>query len=91
MNHCGGPLDHSSLENCFNSAKLDNDYSHVTTYQSNSSTDFDQPVKIQNLLFLGGHSEVEEVFWVIVLLQNPSTVQLDVMNGWQDILLQDVC
>ncbi|XP_062338822.1 importin-8 isoform X3 [Osmerus eperlanus] len=29
------------------------------------------------------------VFWIIVLLQNPSSLQLEVTNRWPDILLQD--
>lgn len=30
------------------------------------------------------------VFWIIVLLQIPSMLQLEVTNRWQDILLQEV-
>ena len=29
------------------------------------------------------------VFWIIALLQNPSSLQLEVMNRWPDMLLQD--
>ncbi len=36
--------------------------------------------------FRGGFAGV---FWIIVLLQNPSSLQLEVMNRWPDIVLQD--
>ncbi len=29
------------------------------------------------------------MFWIIVLLQNPSSLQFEVMNRWPDIVLQD--
>lgn len=31
-----------------------------------------------------------DVFWIIDLLQNPSLLQLEVTDGWLDILLQNV-
>ncbi len=36
--------------------------------------------------FRGGFAGV---FWIIVLLQNPSSLQLEVTNRWPDIVLQD--
>ncbi len=36
--------------------------------------------------FRGGFAGV---FWIIVLLQNPSSLQLEVTNRWADIVLQD--
>jgi len=48
------------------------------------------PFQSLNFVFLqpfrGG---LAGVFWIIVLLQNPSSLQLEVTNRWPDILLQD--
>ncbi len=90
--HCGGILAHSSLQNCFNSATLEGFWAWMdclwschaaTASQSDLSLDFD-------LVFLepfrGGLAGVLEI---IVLLHNPTALELEGTNWRPDILLQD--
>lgn len=92
---CGGVLTHSTLQNCFYSATLEGFQAwttffkvkpqHLNRIQVRTLT---RPLPNLHLGFFkpfwGG---LAGVFWIIVLLQNPSALQ--VTNWWPDILLQD--
>ncbi len=60
---------------------------HLNRIQVMSLT---RPLQSLHFVFLqpfrGGFADV---FWIIVLLQNPSLLQLEVMNRWPDIVLQE--
>ena len=50
-----------------------------------------RPLQSLHLVFLKAfRGGLAGVFWIIFLLQNPSVLQLEVMNRCLDILLRDV-
>ncbi len=97
LQRCGGILAHSSWQNCCNSATLEGFRAwtrlfkvmpqHLNRIQVRTLT---RPLQSLHFVFLqpfrGGFAGV---FWIIVLLQNPSSLQLEVTNRWPDIVLQD--
>ncbi len=92
---CGGILAQSSLQNCFNSATLEGFQAWKDCLRSchSISIGFKSGLltwPLQNLHFVqpfrGG---LAGVFGIIVLLHNPSALELEVTNWWPDILLQD--
>ncbi len=92
---CGGILAHSSLQNCFNSATLEGFQAWNDCLWSRHSISIGFKSRLwlgQNLNFVflepfrGG---LAGEFGIIVLLHNPSALELEVTNWWLDILLQD--
>ncbi len=87
---CGGILAHSSLQNCFNSATLEGFQAWMDCLRSchNISTGFKSGLWFGHsktlILFLLSHSEVDlcgaGVFGIIVLLHNPSVLELEVIS-----------
>ncbi len=93
---CGGILAHSSWQNCCNSATMEGFRAWTAFLRSCHSIS----IGFRSGLWLG-HSKVSFCFssaiqrwicwcvWIIVLLQNLSSLQLEVTNRWPDIVLQD--
>ncbi len=97
LQRCVGILAHSSWQNCCNSSTLEGFRAWTAFLRSCHSIS----IGFRSGLWLG-HSKVfilffyqpfrgwfAGVFWIIVLLQNPSSLQLEVTNRWPDIVLQD--
>ncbi len=94
---CGGILAHSSWQNCCNSATLEGFRAWTAFLRSCHSIS----IGFRSGLWLGHSKSLHfvflqpfrggfaGVFWIIVLLQNPSSLQLAVTNRWPDIVLQD--
>ncbi len=96
LQRCGGILAHSSWQNCCNSTTLEGFRAWTAFLRSchSISIGFRSGLWLGHskvfILFFFSHSEVDLlVFWIIVLLQNPSSLQLGVTNRWPDIVLQD--
>ncbi len=97
LQRCGGILAHSSWQNCCNSATLEGFRAWTAFLRSchSISIGFRSGLWLGHskvfILFFLSHSEVDLLvcFWIIVLLQNPSSLQLEVTNRWPDIVLQD--
>ncbi len=93
---CGGILVHSSVQNCFNSATLEGFRAWMDCLRSchSISIGFKSGLWFGHsktlILFFLSHSEMDLlVFGIIVLLHNPSALDLEVTNWQPNILLQD--
>ncbi len=94
---CGGILAHYSLQNCFNSATLEGSRAWMDCLRSSHN----YSIRFKPVLWLG-HSKnlnfgfletfrggLAGVFGIFVPLHNPSVLELEVTNWWQDILLHE--
>ncbi len=94
---CGGISAHSSLQNCFNSATLEGFWAWMDCLRSCHiiSIGFKSRLWLGHsktlILFFLSHSEVDLLvcFGIIVLLHNPSALELKVTNWRPVILFQD--
>lgn len=94
--HCGEIVAHSPLQNCFNSVTLkcfkheQPVYGLAGASQPELSPDFDSVTQRRQVwLFETFRGGLAVVFWIIVLLHNPSALKLQGLSWYPDILFHD--
>ncbi len=95
LQRCGGILAHSSWQNCCNSATLEGFRACTAFLRSchSISVGFRSDLATPKSSFCFSSAIQRWVCWGVldhcpVLLQNPSSIQLEVTNRWPDIVLQ---